>query len=303
MDENKTVSLVLGSGGARGLAHIGVIRWLESNNFTIKSIAGCSAGALVGGIYASGKLDIFEKWVRGIDTLDIVTLLDLSWSSGGFLKGEKFINEMIKLVGEVEINKLPINFTAVATDIHAGKEVWLQDGNLFDAIRASISIPVLFQPFPYHGKTLIDGGVLNPVPIAPTFGDKTDLTIAVNLNSSRGISKEIVNEGKNSKRQDTSMKNKLNNIIEDLQNSFSSKDVYMAKKLGIDNIALQAFDAMQASITRSKLAAYPPDRTININQNACKMLDFNKAEEMIELGFQSCKHYMTIRLETEQPTD
>jgi len=181
VENKKTVSLVLGSGGARGLAHIGVIRWLEENDFKIESISGCSIGSLIGGAYAAGKLDEFESWIRAINRIDIVTLLDISWRKSGFVKGDKIINTLTGLIGDVTIEELPIKYTAVAADIVSEKEVWMNSGNLFHAIRASISLPLFFTPFNYNGVDLIDGGVLNPVPIAPTFSDETDLIIAVNL--------------------------------------------------------------------------------------------------------------------------
>ncbi len=128
MHKQKTVSLVLGSGGARGLAHIGVIHWLEENDYKIQSIAGCSMGALIGGIYAAGKLDDFENWVRAITKVDIVTLLDLSWKKSGFVKGDKIINTLKELVGDMVIEDLPMNYTAVAADIQHEKEIWLNSG-------------------------------------------------------------------------------------------------------------------------------------------------------------------------------
>ena len=119
----KTVSLVLGSGGARGLAHIGVIHWLEENDFKIKSIVGCSIGAVIGGIYAAGKLDEYEQWVRSLTKVDIVTLLDLSWEKSGLVRGDKLINTLINLVGEKLIEDIAISYTAVATDIKGEKEI------------------------------------------------------------------------------------------------------------------------------------------------------------------------------------
>jgi len=130
----KTVSLVLGSGGARGLAHIGVIHWLEENDYKIRSIVGCSIGAVIGGIYAAGKLDVYEQWVRSITKVDIVTLLDLSWDKSGLVKGDKLINTLIDLVGEQLIEDLSISYTAVATDIKGQKEIWIKSGSLFDAM-------------------------------------------------------------------------------------------------------------------------------------------------------------------------
>jgi NTE family protein len=191
----KTVSLVLGSGGARGLAHIGVIHWLEENNYNIRSIAGSSIGALIGGIYAAGKLDEYEQWVRAIKKIDIVTLLDLSWGKSGLVKGDKIINTLVGLVGEQLIEDLPIHYTAVATDLKNQKEIWMKSGKLFDAIRASMSIPLFFTPFKDRGVDLVDGGILNPVPVAPTIGDRTDMTIAVNLGGSAESVGQIAQAG------------------------------------------------------------------------------------------------------------
>ena len=164
---NKTVSLVLGSGGARGLAHIGVIQWLEENGYEIRSISGCSMGALIGGIYACGKLDVYEEWVRAISKFDIIRLLDVSWGSQGLVDGERIIEVLKELVGDRRIEELPIEYTAVAADVKREKEVWLKRGSLFDAIRASIALPLFFKPFEINGTKLLDGGILNPVPNIP----------------------------------------------------------------------------------------------------------------------------------------
>ncbi|MBU1168083.1 MAG: patatin-like phospholipase family protein [Proteobacteria bacterium] len=280
--DKKTVSLVLGSGGARGLAHIGVIRWLEANNYDIASISGCSIGALVGGIYAAGKLDDFEQWVRSITRMDMVTLLDLSWGNKGLVKGEKIIRTLVNLVGEKCIEDLPIPFTAVAADVKKEKEIWIQSGCLFDAIRASISLPLIFTPFPYNGVDLIDGGVLNPVPIAPTFGDQTDMTIAVNLG---GPVELLIKEPEplpQDNGDESPMKSTINRFVNRLKRSVKTSGV---QDWSVYDIANQAFDAMQSTIARQKLAAYPPDKIIEIPRNACGMLEFDRAEAMIDLGF------------------
>ncbi|RHW75511.1 patatin-like phospholipase family protein [Colwellia sp. RSH04] len=285
----KSVSLVLGSGGARGLAHIGVIRWLNEHHFNIQSISGCSIGALVGGIYAANKLDEFEQWVKAIDKVDIVTLLDISWRSSGLVKGERIIKSLTKLVGDVMIEELPIKYTAVAADIANEKEVWMNSGKLFDAIRASISLPLLFTPVEYKGVHLIDGGVLNPVPIAPTFSDPTEFKIAVNLGADVENTKSFINQAKVSKpkgfelEDKTSFTSKIQQFIADLTNKVDDEDEL--SRVGAYDIANQAFDAMQNTISRQKLAAYPPDFTIDIARNACGILEFDKAEEMIELGY------------------
>ena len=177
-----TVSLVLGSGGARGYAHIGAIEELCVQGFDIRAISGCSMGALVGGIYAAGKLDDYRDWSRTLQRLDVLRLLDWTFSGGGFIKGDRVIEQIKSLIGEVRIEDLPISYTAVAVDLYAQREVWFSRGPLFEAIRASISIPTVFRPHRYEGRTLVDGGLLNPVPITPTLRDLTDCTLAIDVN-------------------------------------------------------------------------------------------------------------------------
>lgn len=284
--KGKTVSLVLGSGGARGLAHIGVIKWLEKNGFQIKSISGCSMGALVGGIYAAGKLDEFEQWVLAITKMEIFALLDIAWKSSGLVKGDKIIDALIGLVGDVMIEDLPLQYTAVAADIVNEKEVWMNSGKLFDAIRASISLPLFFTPFRYKGVDLIDGGVLNPVPIAPTFSDETDLTIAVNLGGKVVVEEKIVKVVEQTDENDSAFSRKIVSFIESFRES-STKDI--SREWGAYDLANQAFDAMQSTIARQKLAAYPADYFIEIPRNVCGTLEFDLAGEMIALGYENAQ--------------
>jgi NTE family protein len=286
----KTVSLVLGSGGARGLAHIGVIHWLEENNYKIESIVGCSIGAVIGGIYAAGKLDKYEQWVRSITKIDIVTLLDLSWEKSGLVRGDKIINTLIKLVGEKLIEELPFPYTAVATDMVNQKEVWIKSGSLFDAMRASFAIPLLFTPFKYKGVDLLDGGILNPVPIAPTFGDETNITIAVNLGGSTKDHEKPTSMSTTPVNPSSLFREKINRFITRLQQSGTSGS---SRDWGAYNITLQAFDAMQSTIARQKLAAYPPDIVIDIDRSACNTLEFDRASEMIELGYRKAKECLS----------
>lgn len=178
-----TVSLVLGSGGARGYAHIGVIEELVAQGFDIRSVAGSSMGALVGGVYAAGKLDAYRDWVKPLQRFDVLRLLDLTFSGGGLIKGDRIVEKLRELIGEIRIEDLPISYTAVAVDLLAQREVWFSRGSLFDAIRASIAIPTVLRPHHYEGRTLVDGGLLNPVPITPTLRDLTDCTIAIDINA------------------------------------------------------------------------------------------------------------------------
>ncbi|PQJ92913.1 patatin-like phospholipase family protein [Aliivibrio sifiae] len=285
----KTVSLVLGSGGARGLAHIGVIRWLEEHNFEIVSVSGCSIGTVIGGVYAAGKLDEFEAWMRTVTKLDIVSLMDFNWGKGGLIKGEKVMNRLGHILGDLNIEELAIPYTAVAADISNEKEVWLQKGPLLQAIRASISLPLYLMPIEFNGKTLIDGGVLNPVPIAPTFGDHSDITLAVNLAGELTHKlddfKEVqVDISDNESEEETPFHRKISDYFGSLTAKTSRID------LGMYDIANQAFDAMQSTIARQKLAAYPPDVTVEIARDACGTFEFERTAEMIDLGYERAEH-------------
>jgi NTE family protein len=285
----KTVSLVLGSGGARGLAHIGVIHWLEKHDYNIRSIAGTSIGALIGGIYAAGKLDEYEQWVRAVKKIDIVTLLDLSWGKSGLVKGDKIINTLVGLVGEQLIENLPIHYTAVATDLKNQKEIWMKSGKLFDAIRASMSIPLFFTPFKDRGVVLIDGGILNPVPVAPTIGDGTDMTIAVNLGGSADSVEQPGGESPAPVSHSPLLHERISSFINHQRSAANSTD----RDWGGYDIAIQAFEAMQNTIARQKLAAFPPDIVIDIARNACQSLEYDRASEMIDLGYRKAEDYLS----------
>jgi NTE family protein len=174
--------LVLGSGGARGYAHIGVIEELEARGYDIACIAGCSMGAVIGGIYAAGKLKEYRDWTQSLDYLDVLRLLDVSFRLGA-IRGEKVFGKIREIVGEVNIEDLSIPFTAVATDLTNQQEIWFQEGCLHQAMRASAAIPSLFTPVIQGKRMLVDGGLINPLPIVPVVSSHCDLIIAVNLNS------------------------------------------------------------------------------------------------------------------------
>ena len=273
----KTVSLVLGSGGARGLAHVGIIRYLEENDYEIKSISGCSIGALIGGFYAAGKLDVYVKWLEDVDTFDMLKLLDFK-GTGGLISGESLMDKLKELIGDYEIESLPINFTAVATDINAEKEVWINKGSLLNAIRASISLPLFFTPYLHNNKLLIDGGALNPVPIAPTFHDETDITISVNLGG------ESCN---NFLIEEDIQKTTLKDTIKEYMTKLSIPESLLSKN-NMYFIANKSFETMQGNLARMKLSVYPPDIEIDIPRNLCGTFEFNKASKVIEFGYNLC---------------
>lgn len=275
--KQKTVSLVLGSGGARGMAHIGVIKCLEEHGYRIESVSGCSMGALVGGFYAAGKLDNYTEWLRKIDTLDMLKLLDLK-GTGGLVSGETLMEKMKELIGDPLIEELPIKFTAVASDIKEEKEIWINRGSLLHAVRASISIPLFFTPHQHIGRLLIDGGVLNPVPIAPTFDDNTDLTIAVNLGGEINPDLSLPE-----KEEEQSVSSRIKEYLQNIAMPDS-----ITEEFGMYEIVSQSIEAMQGTIARMKLAAYPPDLVIEVPRNLCGMMEFNRANEIIEYGYRIC---------------
>jgi NTE family protein len=176
-----TVALALGSGSARGYAHIGAIEVLNERGYEIIAISGCSMGALVGGMYAAGKLQQYKDWVTGLGQFDVLRLLDVTFSAVGAIRGEKIFSIVSDILGDTRIEDLPIAFTSVATDLLGHKEIWFQEGPLDQAIRASVAIPGVVTPLVLNGRVLVDGATLNPLPIIPTISAHADLIVAVNL--------------------------------------------------------------------------------------------------------------------------
>ncbi len=297
--DNKTVSLVLGSGGARGYAHIGVIEELLKNSYEIKSISGSSMGALVGALHACGKLKMFKEWVLGLDLLDVAKLIDFSFTGTGIIQGDKVFYAIEKMIGDIMIEDLPIPFTAVATDLIKQKEVWIQKGRLIDAIRASIAIPTVFTPKKIGDRYMIDGGVLNPLPIAPTIADNTNITIAVNLSAK--TTKDYKIHIPNREREKVSgmqeiffeMAQKAERILaREKKNTFDKMDMF--------DIMGRTIDMMQNAVLDCKMAGYSPDIIIGIPNDACGFYEFNKAYEMIELGRITTSEYLRKREDRER---
>ena len=279
---DQKIALVLGSGSARGMTHIGVINWLERNGFQISTVAGTSMGALVGGIYAAGKLQEYSGWLQALTRSDIVKLLDFSFGRSGLFKGDRIIEALQELIGNHMIEDLPVSFTAVAADVETGKEVWLNDGPLFDAIRASIALPMFFTPFKYKGRMLLDGGLLNPVPIAPTFIDEPDITIAVNLGGEPDA--KLQAESKKRRLQSDGFEKYHEKILSFIAGLQASSDTPLQRDWDLIDSVSRSFETMQGTIARMKLAAYAPDYVIEIPRNICRSLEFDRAAEMIAYG-------------------
>ncbi|MEZ5558038.1 MAG: patatin-like phospholipase family protein [Pseudomonadales bacterium] len=304
MSAKPRVSLVLGAGGARGLAHIGVIRAIEEAGYDIRYISGSSMGALIGGIYATGKLNVYEQWVCGLERMDIVQLLDFGWGKGGALfKGDRIMEVLKDLIGDRQIEELPIGYTAVATELNRRREVWFNRGSLFSAIRASIAIPLLFAPVHRGKQLLLDGGILNPIPIAPTLNDDTDLIIAVGLSGTDELAgprlRRLERNGDeqapapDSAPEDaadpprTSRGDAIRQSIVEFLESLWPGDggaETAAPDYGMFDIALEAMDVMQTSIARLKLSAYAPDVLVEVPRSVARIHEFDRARELIDLG-------------------
>lgn len=280
--QKTTVSLILGSGGARGLAHIGVIEWLGENGYEIRSIAGSSMGALVGGIYAAGELDVYRRWVSALQLLDVLRLLDLSFDGRGLFKGDRLMGALRNLIGDRDIESLPLSFTAVATELDTGREVWLDRGSLFDAIRASIAIPTVFTPQEIGGRQLVDGGLVNPIPIAPTLRDMTELTVAVNATAPlRGAAPAPEQEAEAAPAaQGDGYRRRIAQFLAALGDRAAPK----APDLGLFDVISRSMDTMQSRIARFHLAAQAPDVLIEIPRDACQIHEFHRARELIRVG-------------------
>jgi NTE family protein len=259
------ISLVLSGGGARGYTHIGVIKELKRQGFKIISIAGTSMGALIGALEACGKLEIYENWVTNIDVMDMVKFLNNPFSKNGWLNSDKIFNKIKELVGDYNIEDLPIKFTAVATDLNKKKEVWFQKGPLWDAVKASASIPGIFPPVKIDNMQLVDGGVLNLMPVAPVMSDMSDFIVAVSL---YGKDKNIkINISEEVKKKQSVMAEVWNKIFKEKRDPMN-----------------KSIDLMMDTIFRYRKAEYTPDIEIEISQNIAKWYEFHRAVELIKIG-------------------
>jgi len=290
--KRRTISLVLGSGGARGHAHIGVIRALEEYGFEIRNISGASMGALIGGIYAAGKLDTYQVWAFQLEKSDVVRLLDFSFDWKSLFKGERIFGVLRDLIGDRQIEDLDRGFTAVATALDEQREVWLNEGSLFTAIRASSAVPGVFSPVNLDGRLLVDGGLVNPIPIAPTLNDATDLTIAVNLNAmTPAHEREAARKRLQTPHIDDEHRSRIAQFIDE----WFTRDDKKPDTLAAAEVLTRSIDVMQGAIARLKLAAYAPDEVIDIPREAASFFEFHRAREMAELGYEITRRTLDHR--------
>lgn len=288
------VALVLASGGSRGLAHIGAIEVLEERGFEITSVSGASMGALVGGVYAAGGLDAFKEWMKTVDRMKVFNLMDFTIGNGGFVKGERVIDELKAIIPDRKIEELPIRFTAVATDILHRREVVFDSGSLYDAIRSSISLPSVFTPNRIGDMLLIDGGVVNPVPVNRVSRTPGDILVAVDLNGPF----EEKEEDEEPERRKGRMRQRLEQIVDTVMDKVRKEEVDRELKtgkdeekdddsdMGIVSILNQSSSMMIQTNADLTLQLYPPDVLVRIAKNAYGTMEFYKYDEIVALGRQ-----------------
>ncbi len=306
--QRRRVALVLGSGGARGYAHIGVIDALTARGYEIVAIAGTSIGAVVGGIHAAGRLDEYSDWVKGIDGMNLLRLLDPTFRLGA-IQGSKVFDRIRQMVGDVAIEDLPIEFTAVATDLTNQQEVWFRQGSLNLAMRASAAIPSLFTPVVHEGRLLVDGALLNPLPLTPVLASRSDLIVAVNLNGPSSTRYQLpeVEAG-------LTMRERIDSLLASIETRLPFRRVPAPPAVAADETASEptpavrpehpeppervdragptttielinaSLEVMQNVLTQYKIAGNSPHVLITVPKRICRSIDFHRANELITMG-------------------
>ncbi|MEO0327934.1 MAG: patatin-like phospholipase family protein [Pseudomonadota bacterium] len=283
------IALALGGGAARGWAHIGVLRAIDEAEIPVSMIAGTSIGALVGGCYLAGKLDELEEFARSITRRNILRYMDFAFRASGLLSGTRLADKMDAEIGHLKVEDLDRRFIAIATDICNGSEVWIENGLLSDAIRSSYALPGVFKPVNHFNRQLVDGALVNPVPVSACRAFEERIVLAVNLSS------EVF--GRSSVVRSTSFENNCEfseiQTPEETANWFpfagKLQENNSQSRLGIAGVMIEAFNIIQDRIIRSRLAGDPPDITIRPNLSGIALSDFHKADEAIEIGYQMAR--------------
>ena len=281
----KDVALVLSSGGARGLAHIGAIEELEAQGFRITSVAGCSMGALIGGVYATGKLAEFREWMKTIDKKKMMELTDFSFSLNHVAKGTRIIGAIMEFVPDVAIEDLPIPYCAVATDWKSGREVVFREGSLFEAIRASISLPSFYEPVQRDGMILIDGGVTNPIPMNRVVRHEGDILVGIDVSGHDYKAQwekqhELAERRKRSKSLSQQL---LNHLIPD-NLDFN----YYTMLSRVSSIMIRQNSLLMAQLTN-------PDILVDIQMSRYGSFDYYKSEKLIAIGRKKTHEAIAIK--------
>lgn len=288
------MALVLASGGSRGLAHIGAIEALEERGYHITSVAGASMGALVGGLYAAGGLEAFKEWMKTVNRMKVLNLMDFTIGNGGFVKGDKVMDELKAIIPDRKIEDLDIPYAAVSTDILHRREVVFDQGSLYDAIRSSISLPSVFTPNRIGDMLLIDGGVVNPVPVNRVRRIQGDILVAVDLNGPYEIKDEVAPEHRKSR-----LRQRLESVVDNVMDKVKKDEVDRQllgdageeekekekdEDMGIVSILNESSSMMIQTNADLTLQLYPPDILVRIAKNAYSTMEFYKYDEIVSLG-------------------
>ena len=294
-----TIGLALGSGSARGWAHIGVIRELQTLGIKPDIVCGSSAGALVGGIYVSGYLDIFEKWLRKLDKRQIFHYMDMNLvPGGGFVEGKRLINYFRELMGDCDIESLECKYVAIATDLTNGREIWLRNGSIMDAIRASIAIPGFFTPVRKGDQWLVDGGLSNPVPVSVCRALGADVVIAVDVNDGMISNKarKIIQTGENKKKKDCAELGMLDRWAAGLKVRANTllTNIFETEQYnpGLFDVLSSSMSIVQDRITRNRMADDPPEVLLHPRLPEIGLLEFHLADEAIKEGRACVKRHL-----------
>jgi len=282
------ITLVLSGGGARGIAHIGVIEELERCGYEIASVTGTSMGALVGGVYADDAMTPFKEWMLSLDRRKVFSLVDFTLSRSGLIKGDKVFNKMKDFIPDTPIEELRIPYAAVAVDLINSREVVFREGSLFDAIRASVSIPSVLTPVKTSDGLLVDGGVLNNIPTNHAPRVPGDLLVAVNVNAKIPVRLPEISreEGEKQKR---AYQKKMEEFYSHLhkilpQGPAEKKPQSNEETMGYFNLIDTTISLMTYSLAQKSLLHYAPDVLIEVSRDACGTYDFYKAVELVEMG-------------------
>lgn len=283
---NKKISLILSGGGARGLAHIGVLEELDARGYTITQICGTSMGALIGGIYACGKIEEFKGWISNLNRYRMFRLMDISFRNKGLIKGERIMKSLGEFIPDIDIAELPITFSAVASDILGRKEVVFREGSLHEALRASTSIPTLFTPVQRDGMVLVDGGVYNNLPVNHVKKKWGMRMIAVDVNSRKFEEEIAVGSEDVEKSAEEMHENEI--TTPDKTAKILKHDAAVTYRWMLDRtISIMIEQTALTSVSKN-----PPDLLINIPRKTAGMLDFLKYEMLIEEGRKSAQRYL-----------
>lgn len=296
------IALVLGSGAARGWAHIGVIHELSNMGIKPDIVVGSSVGAVVGGALASNNLEPFEEWIRELNRVDIIRLLDAKMTGGGFLQGKSLMSAIGKQIGDPKIEDLDLPYACIATELASGREVWLREGSLLDACRASIALPGMFAPSrAADGQLLVDGGLVNPVPVSVARAMGGDVVIAVNLNGDLigrhfFIHEDHADSDEKESELELAAIEESDSVVAKwaarmkagfgvrLDSYISSLRKKESPDPGLFDVMAGAIDIMQDRITRSRMAGEPPDIHITPKLSHIGLMDFDRSEESITEG-------------------